>query len=225
MAVMIKEAIAPPKTVNPFWDEVREVVEDRGLAYDAYAKRHGDGWTLRDLFCRRYSWAIPDPASLAFVAKHLGEKAIEIGAGTGYWAWQLSQMGVDILAYDMAPPDKEPNGYFVPPYSNMRSKRAENFTRTWYPVKKRGPEVLKKHSDRTLFLCWPPNLHPMSDQCLKFYRGNRLVFVGDSSCCGSLDFADLLDKDWDIVETHEIARWRGINDSIVVYERAESEAI
>jgi hypothetical protein len=208
-------------TINPFWDEAREIIEAKDhMHINKYVEKYGNFWELRDRYCRRYAWAVPDPASLSFVAQWLGPRAIEIGAGTGYWAWQLSQLGVDILAYDDTPPDKEPNAYFYS-HGQLRSKRIDQLAHTWYPVKKRGPDVLQRHKDRTLFLCWPPYKKPMASQCLKAYQGNRLVYIGEDKggCTGDKAFFNLLAEQWRETTSHAISSWFGINDYVTVYDR------
>jgi len=142
---------------------------------------------------------------------------IEIGAGTGYWAWQLSQHGIDILAYDIAPPDKVPNDFFSP----RMEKPSTTLVKTWHPVQQGGLEVLAEHADRTLFLCWPPYATDFAYQCLSAYQGSRLVFIGerDGGCTGNDDFFELLKKQWKVVARHQIVQWDCIRDTITVYER------
>src|SRR6202050_3520431 len=53
---------------------------------------------------QRYSYVFPDDRSLTALAA-LGP-LVEIGAGTGYWAFRLRALGVDIVAFDQAPPDE-----------------------------------------------------------------------------------------------------------------------
>src|SRR5947209_8015315 len=100
---------------NPYWSEVRSLFANKkhisNKEYYQWIIKHAEA---REKCCRSYAFAIADPASVAFVANHIGPRAIEIGAGTGYWAWQLSQHGVDIKAFDIAPPDRMPNFYFTP---------------------------------------------------------------------------------------------------------------
>ncbi len=207
------------ETVNPYWDEVKNNVRACNDA-DHYA------WYMQHLekrstCCRKYAWAIPDPASVAFVASYLAPRAIEIGAGTGYWAWQLAQYGIDILAYDEAPPDKVPNFYFSPP----SEETPQTLVKTWHPVEHGSPELLPLYTDRTLFLCWPPYADPMAHRCLQKYQGSRLVFIGEDEggCTGTNDFFELLAQDWRSIAKHPIAQWDGMHDTITVYERKDPD--
>lgn len=98
---------------NPYWDAVLKFPWEH-LGFSFGPEWYSCGWQgmaqgkpcihRRDL-CLQYAWAIPDPASLAFAAHFLAPRAIEIGAGTGYWAWLLSHLGVEMTCFDIAPPD------------------------------------------------------------------------------------------------------------------------
>ena len=58
---------------------------------------------LRDELVKKYAWAVPTEASIEAIAA-LGP-IVEVGAGTGYWAWLLRQVGATVEAYDVAPGD------------------------------------------------------------------------------------------------------------------------
>jgi len=211
------------KTVNPFWEEIEHLFQDNHQAsWDVSFERHQNHWSARDTCCRRYAWAIPDPDSLAFVAEHLGTRAIEIGSGNGYWAWQLSQLGIDILAYDAAPPDRVPNMYFAP---RGEVSNPKTLIKTWHPVRQGGPEKLTEHPDRTLLLCWPPYASSMADECLNAYKGNRFIFIGEQGgCTGDNAFFERLGKEWEEIAEHSIKQWEGLHDFITVYRRQKEES-
>lgn len=82
-------------TINPYWDEAARwliLPPELSLESTAYAgdwhslirnrvNHEAEAWKHRDAFVRRYAWAISSPEAIAFVAKHLGPDAIEIGGG------------------------------------------------------------------------------------------------------------------------------------------------
>jgi hypothetical protein len=125
----------------------------------------------------KYAWAIPDERALRILGS-MGP-LVEVGCGLGYWARLLRDRGVDIAVYDIE----------LPP----RPKR-------WTKVRRGGPMVLSKHSDRTLFLCYPDDTQSPADEqqqqqpqrrtgeqddesmaasCLRHYTGDTLVHVGE----------------------------------------------
>jgi len=113
---------------------------------------------------QRYSYVFPDDRSLTALAA-LGP-LVEIGAGTGYWAFRLRALGVDIVAFDQAPPDgAQPNRYHAT-------------TLTWTEVFAGDHTVLTQYVDRALFLCWAP-LFSSLGECLAFYSGNIIAVIGD----------------------------------------------
>ncbi len=224
--------VAPPtslplsQTENPYWDIVRAIPGsalewrfDHRWAPDWTALYTSENYISRNEFCRRYTWAIPDPMSLEFVALWLKPKAIEIGAGAGYWSWQLSQLGIDIVAYDIDPPDKSTENRWHTP-RDKNEKLLKQRRSVFYPIQEGGPSSLQECPDRTLFLCWPP-MSEMAFQCLESYEGKRLVYIGEGGggCTGNDAFFERLDEAWEEVASHPIIQWWAINDEIIVYER------
>lgn len=194
---------------NPYWDIVSKIPGDhiQTKYYHQWAPE-GRGHNRTHL-CNRYSWAIPDPLTLNTVSEYLGPQAVEIGAGLGYWAWQLAQLGISIDAYDLHP-FPEQNGYTEPGHPGYRT------------VKKGGPEVLKQYpSTVSLFLCWPPREGSMGYDCLTHFKGKRLVYIGEAEggCTGDDGFFGLLQCDWKLVATHKPIQWSGIHDCVYVYDR------
>jgi hypothetical protein len=125
---------------------------------------HGDGSvSLLDL-AQRYAYVVPGERSLSLLGE-LGP-IVEMGAGTGYWAYRLRARGVDVIAYDLAPPDGE------------RANRYHAPTATWGDVVAADHAILAGHSDRALFLCWPPLFSSLGD-CLDSYNGNTVALIGD----------------------------------------------
>ena len=156
---------------------------------------------------REYSWAVPTQRALKVIAAHA--PIVEMGAGTGYWASLLKKMGCDVIAYDRWTKEKSPFGL------NMWNT-GNKFTE----VLCGGPRILSKHSDRTLFLCWPPLGNVMAYDCLRYWRGKTLVYVGEfNGCCATPSFFKALNKSF-LLETQEkIPQWLGIHDVLTVWTR------
>jgi hypothetical protein len=91
---------------------------------------------------------------------------VELGAGTGYWAYLLRMMGVDLIAYDSAP------------VSGPRENRYHLDVSPWTDVLAGDLPVLSSHADRCLFLCWPPTYSSLWE-ALSFYEGECVIYVGD----------------------------------------------
>ena len=111
---------------------------------------------------------------------------VEIGAGSGYWAMCLSQLGADVIAYDRHPPE-EGTPWWEPanPW----------FEREWFQVREGDAECARHHPDRSLLLCWPPPGNPMAAAALSMYRdagGHTLIYIGDRASSGDHEFHSVL---------------------------------
>ena len=111
--------------------------------------------TLRKKLIWAYSWAVPSNEAISALAA-LGP-LVELGAGTGYWAWLAAQAGADVVAYD----------------------RAAHSVPRWFDMREGGPAAAAAHGDRTLFLCWPPLEEAMAAEALEAFRGSRLAYAGE----------------------------------------------
>jgi hypothetical protein len=137
-------------------DRFRQLITDAGTA-----ERDEDSLST---LAQRYSYVFPDDRSLAALAR-LGP-LVEMGAGTGYWAYRLRALGVDIVAFDQAPPD------------GARPNRYHATTPAWTEIVAGDHPILTRYSDRALLLCWPP-LFSSLGECLTYYSGNTVAVIGD----------------------------------------------
>lgn len=167
----------------------------------------------REELVRTYAWAVPSYEILSWIAKRC-PAIVEMGAGRGYWAHQLAARGVDIVAYDSAVAGgrMKSNGW--------HKRGTDEDGRLWFDVKRGGPAKLKQHRDRTLFICWPPHTNQMARECLKHYRGQQLLYVGEwSGACGTKRFFDRIENDWHQVAHREIPGWPIARDYLWLFER------
>lgn len=207
------------KTVglNPYWDIVRRLPLDTGMSWTSEIAV--DGWrpmpagelvVYRHMLTPAYAWAIPSPDDIGWITTLLdGRGVVEIGAGTGYWAWQLAQAGVDVAAYDAKPGG---NHYCSPVQ--------------YHPVQEGGPRKASQHPDRALLLCWPPYDTAMATETLRAYTGDLLIYVGEyGGCNADDDFFELLDSDWQSLggSTRHVT-YAGIHCRLDAYQRSAQEA-
>ena len=118
---------------------------------------------------RRYGFAVPSRAALDLLAAHSPAGVVEIGAGTGYWARLLHEHGVDVVAYDLAPPPAEMNPWFAG-------------QQPWYPVQQGTEQRVLDHPDRTLLLVWPTRNENWAADAAQLHLdggGEYLVYVGE----------------------------------------------
>lgn len=141
-----------------------------------------------------YSWAIPTREAIEVIASL--SPLVELGAGTGYWAWLLRQVGADVIALDREPAQ--------PP--------------RWTEILQGDETSLEAHAGRALFLCWPPLDEPMAELALAGFE--RVAYVGEwRGRTGSKAFHDLLERDFVLERKIEIPRWPGFEDALYLLRR------
>lgn len=200
---------------NPYWDIVGPSVSERG------GRRVVDGGnpegSVQLAFAQMtlqatYAYAIPSPETLEWVCAFCaGYPVVESGAGRGYWAAQLSRVGLRVDAYELEPPDARENVSFP---------RATGQIDVWYAV---HPSAELGHEDlagRVLFLCWPPGWeNPMASEALAAFEaagGDRLVYIGEprGGKTGNDAFFDALESRWKLESTDpEFVSWWNLDDA------------
>ena len=152
---------------------------------------------------KKFAFAIPTTHALRAILD-MGNEVVEIGAGTGYWSYLLSEMGATVRAYD--------NGS----WSNF-------FTGdSWYHIRRGGPGMLRHYPDAVALIVWPPYDKPMAFEVAKRLRvGQVLVYVGEGSggCTGCDKSFGLLESDFEEVDSIHIPQWWGLHDRLEIYRR------
>ncbi len=163
--------------------------------------------SMRSRLFRQYSFGVPNALALSA----LGEEnaIVEMGAGTGFWAYLLRKHGTDVIAYDEKP---------VIPGS---SYNAYGFERSWTEVLPGSVDKLIDHRNRTLLLCWPDYNTPFASEALRHFPGSRLAYVGEGygGCTGDNAFHEALARDWEQCGEVVIPQWHFIHDNLTFYRR------
>jgi len=160
--------------------------------------------SIRRKLVAAYAWAIPSRLALETIQRY--QPVIELGAGTGYWAFCLLQLGVDILAFD-----RNPN---APPH--------------WSKVAEGDEKLLADPQSplhtRSLMLCWPPLNEPLALEALQLYRGETIIDIGEprGGNTGSAAYIEKLETEYSLVESLSLPRWPGCQDELRVWLRNSS---
>jgi hypothetical protein len=184
---------------NPYLERYLQVQDRIELGYSRTI------FNERAELCLRYSWAIPNEESLEALVDL--SPLVEIGAGGGYWAALVAARGGYVYAYDSAPSADLGNKYI----SETR----------WFPVSMGGSEKAADHPGCTLFLCWPPYEDPMATHALEHFRGEHVVFIGESlgGCTADDAFFTLLEKEFSMTRRICIPTWQYIHDQMTIWKR------
>ena len=181
---------AKPETLAEI-EGLMALVRDRQLGATEFV--------LRRLAVHCFAWAVPTDEAVKAIASY-GD-VVEVGAGRGYWARLIADVGVDVAAFDL---------------------QVEN--KLYYEVQAGGVDSVEGCGDRTLLLCWPPYSKPMAHEALLAYEkagGRCIVYVGEGrgGCTGTDRFHSFLEERWRCVEDLTIPQWWGLHDYLSVWER------
>jgi hypothetical protein len=167
---------------------------------------------MRRALTDKYSWSVPNSEALTLTAEQ--GPLIEAGAGSGYWAHLLQNMGADVLPFDKYGNNTVENYY------------ASGATKAWTNIITGGAETVATYPNRTLFMSFPPAEEPFAADVLKTYAGKKFVFVGETcsdSCTGDKEFHSLLASQWREVKSVKIPNWTCpvgiVEDAAYLFER------
>lgn len=159
---------------------------------------------------RTFSFAVASNAVIEKICR-VAPRILEVGAGTGYWSFLLSQFGTDVVAYDSNPPGM-----------NTSNSDGENIyfgSQCYYPVKYGIASTIFDGScsdaaDRALLIVWPNNPDAVDNphlavgansfpelwdyECIKMYHeigGATVIYVGERGENIDLN-SDATTKDW-----------------------------
>ncbi len=183
--------------------------ESLGISFAEFRKRGMDinfeKLPTREKAIAQFSFAIPSEEVLTQLVDL--QPLLEVGAGTGYWAYELRKRGADIIAVDPKP------------YSDNGVIPAKTWTEVLEMDAKTAIEKYKHR--RTLFFCWPSYNLAWPTEALMQWTGKYVAFIGESSggCTGDDKFHQVLETDFDQMNCIRLPQWSGIHDHLYVYER------
>lgn len=156
------------------------------------------GRDKRDAFVKQFSYAILTESAIPKIAKY--GPLVEVGCGTGYWAHELKQAGVDVIATD--------SGEW-------------KWEKRWTDIELLpGVEAVAKYPARNLLMVWPTRAI-WSHETLQAFTGQVVLYVGENGagCTGSDEFHHILHNDFDCIETVSIPQFLWISDTLTIWQR------
>ncbi|MGW4412848.1 hypothetical protein ACWEJ6_53360 [Nonomuraea sp. NPDC004702] len=199
-------------SANPYWDIVQPFVfehESRRVVNGGRITGSARLAFAQTVLQEVYAYAIPSPESVAWVSGFCGHRRlVELGAGRGYWAAQLSRAGLQVEAYDLSPPDAS---------ANVSFPTAAGQVDVWHSIN--TLDKLARHvqmAGLVLFLCWPPGWgDSMASDALTLFEeagGERLIYIGElrGGKTGNDAFFNALAARWrlDAVDPRFVSWWR-----------------
>jgi hypothetical protein len=184
--------------------------------------------SMRDIFKRKifidkYSWAVPTYHAIKEIAAFIGkDRCLEIGAGTGLWAYLLTLEGVNMVAtdnkceHDLLKDEidhvwrHDPSDSFLVKIGLDTS--IANYTRREFTDVKcmDALDAIKMYSDyECLMVCW-------GRVCdYDTFKGNKIVFIGESE--GGCTVPPPDESEWELHKHIKIPKWAGMNDFLALY--------
>ena len=183
---------------NPYLEEVAGGVTV-GANRISWSQKVINVLERREALVREYAWAVPTREAVETIVEY--DPIVEIGAGTGYWAWCIDQLGGVVAATDIEPPE-----------STYRRVAA-------YDGRRRVNAMIPDEHDAALLMVWPPYTDPMAADALNAYPGETVIYVGEGrgGCTADDRFHRLLHEDWQLVETVDIPTYLGLHDRLEVW--------
>eukprot|EP00931_Biecheleriopsis_adriatica_P052003 TRINITY_DN30202_c0_g1_i2.p1 TRINITY_DN30202_c0_g1~~TRINITY_DN30202_c0_g1_i2.p1 ORF type:complete len:393 (+),score=58.09 TRINITY_DN30202_c0_g1_i2:113-1291(+) len=172
---------------------------------------------------QQLAWSVPTDEALKTIA-HYGP-LVEVGGGTGLWAQLLTDIGADIVSFDLPQWDST-YGDAQAEGDALQGQHRNALVRTG------GPEVLIEHAERSLLLMWPDyqGVGSFGLECLRNYAGKTLVLVGEwqNQTFGlvrpwgqsfSKEFQEVVEAEFERVKVVPLPNWPLFCDILTVWQR------
>lgn len=161
----------------------------------------------RENAIRKFSFAIPSEEALTAL---IGMGPIlEVGAGLGYWAYELRRRGGDVVAIDpKAYSDTTFKGDVLTPWTEILCMDANR-------------AIMEFGADRSMFFCWPSYTDEWTGHALKQFAGKKVAYIGEGrgGCTANDEFHEELENNFEQTAFIKIPKWSGINDVLTIHER------
>lgn len=191
---------------TPTWEELQKLGPREHIRFNERTKE----FYRRDRFVDEFSWAVPNQKAIQRIKNFVrGRKVLEVGSGNGLWSRLLQQNGVHITPTDS--------------FSSHGAEKARfDKQRLFTDVKDmKAIDAVEKHEASVLMICWPPYECSLAANALYNFKGDGLIFIGESKggCTANDRFFDILDSEWILVESVGIPKWSGLDDNLTLWQR------
>lgn len=210
---------APPSTTaNPLWDLALRlpVLAERG----PFERADVDMAFFRDephvafpdhqVLKHAFSCVIPSPRVLRIISEISGvvhkRPIVMPCTRTGYWAWQLAQMGHEIHAYD----------------TDEHARERVGIPWRFHQVRPMGAHITGAHRDAVLVLVWPPqDPDNQALRSLDSYPGDTVVYVGEAEggATGCPQFHELLASRYEEIIRLDMTNFVGTRARLTIHRR------
>jgi hypothetical protein len=163
--------------------------QDFSIIYDLGTDPVYQEFLVRSKFIERYGFAILHRKAIEAMRPYA--PLLEIGAGSGYWSYELRKQGIDIIATDNLSGEY---GFF-----NGEVSRRWHHHYTHIEVLD-SLSAVRKYPNRNLLFVWPDYDASWAAETLDIFTGQVVIYQGEGygNACADDRFHKLLDERfWD----------------------------
>jgi SAM-dependent methyltransferase len=163
---------------------------------------------VRERYIERFGFAIITPKVIRLLKPYA--PILEVGAGSGYWAYELRRAGIKVTATD---PGRGMYG--------LRNGMA-HWKKPWTRIfRLDGCAAIRKYRRPTLLMVWPDYKATWPNQCLTAFRGSTVIYVGegDGGCTADDAFHATLAGKFELEAVHPIPQFHGLHDRMQIWKR------
>jgi hypothetical protein len=174
--------------------------------------------TMRETSCReafidQFGFAILSYGAIEAIRPYA--PILEIGAGSGYWAYELQRAGVDVIATD-------PGRWYSRGNKKPDGTQPKAWQETYTNVEKlTGLQAIRKYPGRTLLFVWPPYQARWPAGLLQTFTGNTVIYMGEGmgNACANDRFHEILDEQFSDQQYVRMPHFWGCYDRSLVIAR------
>lgn len=159
-----------------------------------------------------FSWCIPTEEIFTLLSMY--SPFVEVGAGSGYWAWEMRKRGIKVTAFDCL-------SNYLDSADNQQSW-INDICRAYA-----GYHTGRDSKNSTLLIVSPQYRGEMAYDALNAHKGKHFVYVGTPKIemnCGD-KFAAMLEQEYKPLCFSEIPNWPGDDNMCFIYERMDKKGV
>lgn len=143
---------------------------------------------LREEVILKYGFALLDRRAIEAMRPYA--PLLEIGAGSGYWTYELRKYGVDCIATD---PMWGRYGFFHGKYQGKHRRWDHHYTNI---ETLEAVDALRRYPNRNLLIVWPDYHQSWAAEALETFTGQVVIYMGEGYGNATADdrFHELLDE-------------------------------
>lgn len=191
-----------PRTMRP---DIGRWLPSRESTFLDRLKKSTHEFQVRDLYIQQFGFAVLTEAAVSCIKKYA--PLLEVGAGSGYWSYELQTHKVDIVATD--------------PKTGKYRDLANHWQKYWTDVHSlSGLAALKAFPGRNLLTVWP-DMSTWPSKTLKAFTGEYVLYVGEGDGGATADhrFHVHLRDNFEGVELLDLPVFFGLHDHLEVWKR------